>query len=213
MTGPPLAIVWRYALDLADYARAGRAVAAPAAACPDCARRLARWGGYWRWARAGEAERIWIPRAHCAPCRRTHALLPDLLLRGRLDAAEVIGAALARSVGGIGMRRVASDAGVPLSTARGWRTRFRARAAELLALLGALAVELDAALAELPTSLEAAALAALAAAHDAARRRWPGGLGGRWRFASALCGGKILGPHTIARLGGAGGVRFAGASP
>ena len=213
MTKPPLAIVWRSVLDVAAYAQAGRSVAAPASACPDCARALARWGGYWRWARAGEAQRIWIHRGRCAPCARTHALLPDFLLLERLDAAEVFGAAGARGVGGVGMRTIASEAGVPLSTVRGWRSRYRARAAELLAIFGALAVELGDALSELPTSVEAAALAALDSAHHAARTRWPGRLGGMWRFASAVCGGGVLDPHTIPRLGGARLIRFDGASP
>jgi putative restriction endonuclease len=44
------------------------------------------WGGYWRWLRAPLLiERIWIRRGRCGVCRRTHALLPDLVLARRLD--------------------------------------------------------------------------------------------------------------------------------
>jgi transposase-like protein len=97
--------------------------------CPDCGRQLCRWGGYWRWFRGSGTQRLWIRRGRCPSCRRSHALLPDFLLERRLDEVEVIGRALVLGiVVGLGMRKVADRVGVPMTTARDWRRRFRVRA-------------------------------------------------------------------------------------
>lgn len=49
-------------------------------------------GRDWRWLRAPLLiERIWIRRGCCRACRRSHALLPDLVLTRRLDEVAVIG--------------------------------------------------------------------------------------------------------------------------
>lgn len=203
MGSTPLSIVWPCREDVAGYAAAGKAIAVPPQACPDCGRVMTRWSGYWRWLRAGVAHRVWVRRGRCRPCGRTHALLPDLVHERRLDAVEVIGEALSRSIGGQGMRRVAATLDVPVSTARDWRRRHRARAPALLALLGALAVRLGDDLADLPAGVEAAALAALRAAWSRAHDRRPEGIGGVWRFWDAVCGGRALATNTGPRLGGA----------
>ena len=202
MTQPPLSIVWHWPADVKAYTHAGRDVGAPEIGCPDCRVALSWWGGYWRWARCGQAMRIWIHRGRCGNCGRTHALLPDFLLVKRLDTVEVIGAGLERGIAGRGMRKVAAEAEVPESTARDWRYRYRARAEDLLAVFGALAVELGDGLKELPTTAEAAALTALTVAWERAKARWPGRVGGCWRFVSAVCGGRALSPNTIPYLDG-----------
>jgi len=112
---------------VAEYAAAGRSIEVPAQVCPDCGRALTGWSGYWRWLRDRVAHHVWVRRGRCPACRSTHALLPDLIHERRLDTVDVIGAALARSIGGQGMRRLAVAMDVPLSTARGWRTRHWAR--------------------------------------------------------------------------------------
>ena len=67
-----------------------------------------RWGGYWRWLRAPLLlERIWIRRSRCGTRRRTHTLLPDLVLDRRLDDVAVIGRGIAFKVASFGLRRIA----------------------------------------------------------------------------------------------------------
>ena len=93
---PPVAIIWPYSSSPSSYVSAGQQVVVPPQRCPACQRLLVGWGGYWRWLRAPLLlERIWIRRARCSVCRRSHALLPDLVLVRRLDAVEVIGRGLA----------------------------------------------------------------------------------------------------------------------
>ena len=186
---------------MAEYAAAGRSIEVPALACPDCGRTLIRWAGYWRWLRDRVAHRVWVRRGRCHACRSTHALLPDLVHERRLDIVDVIGGALARAVDGTGMRRLAAGMDVPVSTARDWRTRHRARAPDLLALFAPIAVALGDDLADLPAGTEQAALAALATAWTRARERRPGGIGGMWRFWNTVCGGRALATDTDPRLG------------
>lgn len=78
--------------------------------CPECGRQLRRWGGYWRWLRGSATQRLWIRRARCSSCRRSHALLPDFLLERRLDEVEVVGRALVLGIVIVlGMRKVADQ--------------------------------------------------------------------------------------------------------
>jgi hypothetical protein len=79
-----------------------------------------RWGGYWRWLRAPLLiAPIWIRRGRCGECRRTHALLPDLVLVRRLDEVAVIRRGLAIKVlGNVGLLPIALQLDVPHSTVR-----------------------------------------------------------------------------------------------
>ena len=89
---PPVAIIWPYPSSVSSYVSAGQQVVVPPQHCPTCQRPLVGWGGYWRWLRAPLlVERIWIRRGRCAACRRSHALVPDLVLVRRLDVVTVIG--------------------------------------------------------------------------------------------------------------------------
>jgi hypothetical protein len=195
---------------VANYAAAGRRAAAPRPACPGCGRRLVGWGGYWRWVRWGRTEqRVWIRRARCPACRRSHALVPDFLLARRLDGAEAIGRGLALAVGGVGLRAVARRLDVPHTTARSWWRRFRARAPPLVAL----AVGLDGAPVEVAAGGAAAALAALAAAWGRARARWGDLVGAVWRFWSRVTGGAALGTNTGSPLAGLTGAGWMAPSP
>ena len=180
----PLSIVWRCQLDVSTYIALGQQIEVGQQACPDCGRRLGGWSGYWRWARGPGTERLWIRRRRCARCRRSHALLPDFLLERRLDEVEVIGQALALSiVNGLGMRPVAERLGVPMTTARDWRRRFRVNALVLATALVALAVRLDPAAVLLSaTHHETAALESLGAAWQRARTRFGQRMPKLWRF-------------------------------
>ena len=125
---PPVAIIWPYPASVSSYVSAGQQVVVPPQRCPTCQRQLIGWGGYWRWLRAPLlVERIWIRRGRCAACRRSHALVPDLVLLRRLDVVTVIGTALLLKVmNGLGLRPIAEQLDVPLTTLRTWWQRFRA---------------------------------------------------------------------------------------
>ncbi len=56
-------------------------------------------------------QRIWIRRGQCRVCRRSHALVPDLVRR--LDAVAVIGRGLAlKVVQGLGLRTISEQLGI-----------------------------------------------------------------------------------------------------
>jgi hypothetical protein len=194
-----MSIVWRCPLDVSAYVAQGQQVELGEHACPDPAcerRRLGGWSGYWRWVRGPGTEQLWIRRGRCSGCLRSHALLPDFLLERRLDEVVVIGQALALGiVGGLGIRSVANQVGVPMTTARGWRRRFQLRAPALAAALVAVAVQLDAAAVMLSTDGETAALEALGAAWQRARTRFSEDAPAVWRFWSLISGGQALGTN------------------
>src|SRR4051794_26756266 len=154
-----------------------------ACADPPCERRrLGGWSGYWRWVRGPGTEQLWIRRGRCSRCLHSHALLPDFLLERRLDEVEVIGQALALGiVGRLGMRRVANHFGVPMTTVRDWRRRFRLRAPALATALVAVAVHLDPAAVLLNTDGETAALEALGATWLRVRTRFAEDAPAVWR--------------------------------
>lgn len=155
------------------------------------------WSGYRRFVRAGaKTMRVWIRRCRCRRCARSHALIPSFLLLRRFDPAAVIGAALARSVSGVGQRSVAASLGVAHTTARDWRRRFRARAPVLAAGFSSLAVALGADAPQLSADPEVAALEGLAVAVGQARRRFGASVPGPFDFASVVSGGAALATTT-----------------
>jgi transposase-like protein len=194
---PPLSIVWHCQLDVSAYLALGQQIEVGEQACPECGRRLGGWSGYWRWVRGPGTEPLWIRRQRCSRCRRSHALLPDFLLQRRLDEVEVIGQALALSIGsGLGMRAVAERLGVPMTTARDWRRRLRVNALVMATALVALAVHLDPAAVLLSgTDHERAALEAVGAAWHRAHTRFGERVPELWRFWSLISGGKALGTN------------------
>jgi hypothetical protein len=166
-----------------------------------------RWGGYWRWLRAPLViERIWIRRGRCGACRRTHALLPDLVLARRLDDVAVIGRGIALKVlVSFGLRPIGEHLDVPHTTVRTWWRRFQARSPTLLAQCTAVAVALDGTAVMLATTGERAALDALQVAWQRAHVRFGGSVGELWRFWSRISGGQALGTNTTSPW--AGGIR------
>jgi transposase-like protein len=193
-------------LEDSAYLALGRQIEIGQHACPDCGRRLTRWGGYWRWFRGSATQRLWIRRGRCSSCRRSHALLPDFLLKQRLDHVEVIGHALVLGVMiGSGMRTVAEQLGVPMTTVRDWQRRFRVRAPALTAAIVALAVHLDPAGVLLEGGPETAAMQALGAAWYRARRRFAHRIPRLWQFWGLISRGQALGtnrsPPATRRLG------------
>ena len=120
-------------------------------------------------------------------------MLPAFALAWRLDTAETIGTVIGEVAGGTcGIRPAADRAGVPFTTARGWVRRFRARGPSLGAGFAALAVELGGQAIGPAADAGAFAVAAIGAAFGAAAAL-PGWLAvGRWRFASAVSGGRLI---------------------
>lgn len=181
-----------------EYVAAGRDVEVPRVECPGCAGVTVRWSGYWRFVRDGLARAMFVPRVRCGSCDCTHAVLPAFVLVRRLDVVTSIGAALEDVAGsGCGVRPAARRVGVPYTTARGWVRRFGRRAERLQVAFGALTVELGGVVAAGPGGdAPRRALAAVTAAFDAAC--WLVGWSGlgRWRFASAVSGGSLIGTNT-----------------
>lgn len=211
-----MAIIWPYRSSVSSYVSAGQQVVVPPQRCPTCLRQLIGWGGYWRWLRAPLlVERIWIHRGRCSACRRSHALLPDLVLVRRLDAVDVIGHGLALKVSsvGLGLRSIAEQLDVPHATLRTWWKRFRARSPALLARCTALAVTLDGTSVDVHAVGERAALDTLTVAWQRARARFGERMGSLWSFWSRISGGHALGTHTSSPWAGGSGADSMAPSP
>jgi len=195
-----MAIIWPYPSSPSSYVSAGQQVVVPPQRCPACQRWLVGWGGYWRWLRAPLLiERIWIRRARCSACRRSHALLPDLVLVRRLDAVEVIGRGLASKLTSeLGLRPIAEQFDVPPTTLRAWWQRFRVWSSRMLAQCTALAVALVGTAVDVSVGVapERAALDVLRVAWRRAVARFGEGIGSPWSFWSRISGGQALGTHT-----------------
>jgi hypothetical protein len=176
---------------------------------------LVGWGGYWRWLRAPLlVERIWIRRGRCSACRRSHALLPDLVLGRRLDGVEVIGHGLALKVmNGLGLRPIAEQLDVPHTTLRSWWQRFPARSPMLLAQCTAVAVSLDGTAVVLEGVRDRAALESLSVAWQRAGARFGERIGGVWSFWSRISGGQALSTHTTSPWAHGSGVDWMTPSP
>ena len=195
---PPVAIVWPCPLSVDVYAAAGRDVVVPRPDCPRCGGAMSWWSGYRRFVRSGGvSRRIFVPRVRCGPCATTDAMLPAFVLCGRLDAVETVGAVVEEVVAGVGgVRPAAAAADVPHTTARGWVRRFAARATGWSVALAALAVELGGEVVAAVGGVAAQALAAVRAAFGAASAHPGWGALGRWRFVSAVSGGRLIATNT-----------------
>lgn len=161
--------------------------------CPDCDGELRPWA----WARRRLLRRpdgsVWFRprRARCRSCRVTHVVMPVSALLRRRDAVEVIGAALVAKADGAGHRAIATSAGVPAATARGWLRRFAARAEFVRAHFTELGHVLDSSLVIEPRGSPVAdALEAMGVAARAAAARF--GPAPVWWFVSGASGGRLL---------------------
>jgi hypothetical protein len=191
----------------ADAGSVERRLAAGDLLCPGCGFRLSPWG----WARQrvlrGPAEvtvRLRPRRAYCRRCATTHVLLPVVVLARRADLVEVIGAALVARATGAGSREIAALVGRPVDTVRGWLRRFAARAGPLREAFTALlcAVDTDPRPPGPAGSLVADAVAAIAAAAAAVRRRWGVAVFAvsAWQVAAAVTSGRLLAPMSTVEL-------------
>lgn len=163
--------------------------------CPACGGRLAPWGwGRRRWLRTLQGtRRLRVRRACCRSCRATHLLLPTSALVRRLDAVEVVGAALLANVAGQGRRSIAAHLHVPPSTVRNWLRRAGAEAERIRSEATRWAAHANPQLERIEPqgSPLADALHALGLAADALTRR----LGlpySAWHVVSAITAGRLL---------------------
>jgi len=163
--------------------------------CARCGGELRPWGhARWRTLRDhGQPLRLRPRRSRCRSCLVTHVLLPVLALLRRLDlAAVIVGALVARHLGGRSRAEVARLAGAPWDTVRGWLRRFRRRAGEIRAEFLALAHRWDADLGPVEPRSTAAldALEAMGLAAAAAVRRF--GPTPLWALVAGASGGRLL---------------------
>jgi len=191
-----LAIVWVCRLGVDAYAELGRQLDVPRFDCTVCGEPMVLWGFHRRYLRVGTwCRRVWIRRQRCNACRRSHVVLPQFVTHGRLDEVGVIGEGIEAMVAGRGARKVAGDLGVPHTTVRDWRRRFRARAVLLAMGIGAVVVALSGSLPRLSPEPEQAALGAMAAAWAAVAARRPI-IGSAFSLANAICGSQVLSTNT-----------------
>lgn len=195
---PPVAIVWPCPLSVDAYVAAGRDVVVPRPECPRCRGATVWWSGYRRFVRAGgSCYAMFVPRVRCGRCKATDAVLPAFVVCSRLDVAEVIGAVVEEVVAGIGgVRPAAARVGVPFTTARGWLRRFAARAGGWSVAFAAVAVELGAEVVTPVVDAGRYAVAAVGVAFEAACSLPGWALLTRWRFVSAVSGGRLLAANT-----------------
>jgi hypothetical protein len=196
---PPVVMVWPCPLSVEKYAAAGRDVAVPRLSCESCSVPLTFWSGYERSVRAdGLCLRLWIARARCSACSVSHALLPNFLLVGRLDAVETVGRALAEVASktmSIGQASRVVD--VPFTTVRGWVRRFNALAPVWWSGFASLTVEFGGTIPTAwPSVVPAAAIAAMGWAQAAATARHEMRTGSLWPFVSVVCGGVLITTNT-----------------
>jgi len=190
-----MAIVLPCSMTPREFAAAGREVEMPRPHCPNCSARMSFWGFYSRPLRIGDEIRLLVHRARCSSCRRTHALIPDFVVPGRLDGIEVIGPGIEQMANEATTLAVAQRAGVPYTTARGWRRRFVSRAELLASGFLAATVALGDLVPRLPAGVVEIALCAIKAVGSASRRRL-GAVGDNWRIANLVVGGHLLSTNT-----------------
>lgn len=172
----------------------------PAAArCPRCEGQLGPWPGYRRLVRhRGRTRRLWLQRARCRCCGRTHALMPSFLTAYRRDVVATIGGTLLGAAAGRGHRPLAAAAGVPASTARGWIRRARRGCAPTRARLRRYASELEVQPSRSPPVADPIGqlLEPIARITQAVQERWGAAVErvSPFQIATAVSGGRLLGP-------------------
>lgn len=136
-------------------------------------------------------QRVLCANAGCG--QRSHSLLPDVLVTGRVDLVSVIGWALQAKAAGWGHRPIAQRLGVPAATVRGWLRRAAATGGRVAGRLLAVAAAADPTVRAPPRG---GPVALLVAAAEQAALAWSGVSGepvGRWRYAVRVVGGRLLG--------------------
>lgn len=183
------------------YAAAGRAVPRPPVVCPRCRELLRPEGGYSRQVRVDATRhRVWVLRGHCRTCAVSHALLPEFVVAHHLDTADTIGAAV------LGQLTPA----VPATTVAGWRRRWRANEADLVAGTAAAHVALAG---DVVSDEWAGSLAVLVVALWLAARERGAAWATAWRSLNAITGMSWMAPRVNSSWVGVGCVPIAPRGP
>lgn len=205
MTEPPLSTVFHWAREVESYLAAGKKVEVPRLPCPECQTPMGFWGWYRRGLRrllkelaealtVGE-EWIWVRRARCPGCARTHAVLPDFCHEWRQEEVGVIGEVLSavekKEQAAV---HVAARLGLPAKRVQNLVRRYRQRLEVLWQGYSHLALELGGEFRQLPAEMAKAVLMAVTESWQQARRRWgEARVGGLWQWWSRAAGGRPLG--------------------
>lgn len=191
----PMQIVFVLEVAVEVWLAAGGRVEVPRPSwCPACGHgRVIFDGWYPRHTRRGRVaiQRVWCTNDGCG--QRSHSLLPDVLVSGRVDLASVIGWALEARAAGKTIVRISGEIGVPAATVRGWLRRAAVCGPRVATRLLAVAAAAGSSVRAPPS---AGPVATLVAAADRAAAAWSALSGepvGRWRFAVAHTGGRLLG--------------------
>ena len=170
---------------------AGRVETPRPSSCPSCGHGQVNFDGWYR--RETRRGRVSIHRLLCMSCTKSHSLLPDVLVTGRVDLVSMIGWALEAKAAGRGHRGIAEELGISASTVRRWLRRAAACGGRVANRLLAVAAAAGASQRAPPG---AGPVATLVAAVAAAAEAWSG-LSGEpvdgWRFAVRHTGGRLLG--------------------
>jgi hypothetical protein len=134
---------------------------------------------------------VWCTNDACV--QRSHSLLPDVLVSGRVDLASVIGWALQARAAGVGHRPIAARLGVPAATVRGWLRRAAVTGGQIAGRLVAVARAAGPAGRDPPGTGGVVLLVGAAASAAAAWSALSDEPVDRWRFALAHTGGRLLG--------------------
>lgn len=174
-------------------AAAGRIEVPRPSSCPACGHGEVSFDGWYR--RQTRRGRVSIQRVLCVSDRcsqRSHSLLPDVLVTGRVDLVSVIGWALEAKAAGQSHGRIGEALGVPTATVRGWLRRAAASAGRVATRLFAVAAAADPTVRAPPVSGPIATLvAAVEVAADAFVRLGEEPVD-RWRFAVRHTAGRLL---------------------
>ncbi len=177
-----------------QYAAAGRTPAAPRPQCRTCGRVMAFDGTYPRKVReAGVVHTVFIRRAQCVPCDLTESMLPQFVLRRRLDTAAAVGAAVLTRLGA----EIPDGTDtlfdlVPERTQRGWRKRFADRASDLALHFDSLILSWGAPVRFRPSDDTAPVIDAIGRLWRGVRCRTIGELPTAWVLANVIVGGELL---------------------
>jgi len=190
-------IVFAVGVTVAELiARRGRVATPRPECCPVCGHDWLTFAGWWpRQTRWGRVD---VHRVLCTskPCGKTHSCWPDVLVGGRVDVVEVIGAALEAKAAGWGHRRIAGGLGVPEGTARGWLRRFALIASAVARALVAAAAAADPVVRAPPEGNVLEVAVAWVGLAAAALHSLSGEPVDRWRFAVMVMAGRLLAPPT-----------------
>ncbi|MGH3755927.1 MAG: helix-turn-helix domain-containing protein [Pseudonocardiaceae bacterium] len=138
-------IVFPLRVDVAEWlACRGRIDTPRPQSCPVCGHGRLTFDGWWP--RRTRRGRVDIHRVRCAndACQqRSHSLVPDVLVSGRVDMADVIGGALEAKADGWGHRRIAARLEICASTVRRWLRRAARHGMGIAGRLSAAAAAAD----------------------------------------------------------------------